>query len=67
MGCPRQEDWSGYPFSSPGKLLCSGIKPGSPVLQADPLPSEPSGEIIESEEGVVTSVLYLDWGSYAMD
>ena len=31
----RQEYWSGLPFHSPG------VKPGSPVLQADSLPSEP--------------------------
>jgi len=26
------------PFPSPGDLLAPGIKPASPVLQADPLP-----------------------------
>ena len=66
-GCPRQEYWSECPFPSPGKLLYPGIKPGSPALQAGPLPSEPSGEIMESEETVDTIVLYLDWGSYATD
>ena len=34
----RQEYWSGLPFSSPGDLLDSGIKPRSPALQADSLP-----------------------------
>ena len=28
-------------FPSPGDLLNPGIKPGSPALQADSLPSEP--------------------------
>ena len=37
----RQEYWSGLPFPSPGDLLNPGIKPGSPMLQADALPSEP--------------------------
>ena len=37
----RQEYWSGLPFPSPGDLPYSGIKPGSPALQADSLPSEP--------------------------
>ena len=37
----RQEYWSGWPYSSPGDLPNSGIKPGSPALQADSLPSEP--------------------------
>ena len=37
----RQEYWSGFPFPSPGDLPDSGIKPGSPTLQEDSLPSEP--------------------------
>ena len=36
----RQEYWSGLPFPSPGNLPHPGIKPGSPALQADSLPSE---------------------------
>jgi len=39
----RQEYWSGYSFLSPGDLSDPGIKPGSPALQADSLPSEPPG------------------------
>jgi len=39
MGFSRQEYWSGLPFPSPGYLPNSGIKPGSPALQADSLPS----------------------------
>ena len=42
MGFSRQEYWSGLPFPSLGDLLNPGIKPGSPALQADALPSEPS-------------------------
>ena len=41
MGFSRQEYWSGLPFPSPGDLSDPGIKPGSPALQADALPSEP--------------------------
>ena len=44
MGFSRQEYWSGLPFPSPGDLPDPGIKPGSPVLQADSLPSEPPGK-----------------------
>ena len=44
MGFSRQEYWSGLPFPSPGDLPNPGIKPGSPALQADPLPSEPPGK-----------------------
>ena len=38
MGFPRQEYWSGLPFSSPGYLLDLGTKPTAPALQADSLP-----------------------------
>ena len=44
MGFSRQECWSGLPFPSPGDLPDPGIKPGSPVLQADTLLSEPPGK-----------------------
>ena len=44
MGFPRQEYWSGLPFSSPGDLSDPGIKPVSPILQADSLPPEPPGK-----------------------
>ena len=33
-----------YPFSSLGDLPNPGIKPNSPELQADSLPSEPPGK-----------------------
>ena len=44
MEFSRQEYWSGLPFPSPGDLPNPGIKPGSPALQGDALPSEPSGD-----------------------
>ena len=44
MGFSRQEYWSGLPFPSPGDLPNPGIKPRSPALQADALPSEPPGK-----------------------
>ena len=44
MGFSRQVSWSGLPFPSPGDLPDPGIEPGSPVLQADALPSEPLGK-----------------------
>ena len=40
MGFSRQEYWSGLPFPSPGDIPDSGIKPRSPALQADSLPTE---------------------------
>jgi len=35
MGFSRQEYWNGLPFLSPGDLPYTGIKPGSPGLQAN--------------------------------
>ena len=46
MEFSRQEYWSGLPFPSPGYLPYPGIKPRSPTLRADALPSEPSGKPI---------------------
>ena len=43
MGFYRQEYWSGLPRPPPGDLPNPGTKPGSPALQADSLPFEPSG------------------------
>ena len=43
MEFSRQEYWNGLPFPSPGHLPNPGIKPGSPTLQADSLPSKPPG------------------------
>ena len=40
MGFFRWKYWSGLPFPSPGDLHDPGIKPGSPALQADSLPTE---------------------------
>ena len=40
----RQEYWSGLPFPSPGDLPNPGIKPRSPALQTDSLPSELPGK-----------------------
>ena len=44
MGFSRQEYWNGLPFPSPGNLPYPGVKPGSPALEADSLPSEPPGK-----------------------
>ena len=43
VGFPRQEYWSALPFPPPGDLPNRGIKPASPALQADSVPSEPPG------------------------
>ena len=44
MGFSRWEYQSGLPFPSPGDLPDPGIKPRSPALQVDALPSEPPGK-----------------------
>ena len=44
MGFSRQEYWSELPFPSPGDLPNPEIKPRSPTLRADALPSEPPGK-----------------------
>ena len=44
MEFSRPEYWSGEPFHSPVDLPDPGIKPGSPALQADSLPTELSGK-----------------------
>ena len=44
MGFSRQY-WSGLPFPFPGYLPDPGIKPGSPALQKDSLPSERPGKM----------------------
>ena len=48
MEFSRQEYWSGLPFVSPEDLPNPGIKPRSPILQEDSLPSEPPGKPIVS-------------------
>ena len=44
MGFSRKEYWTGLPFPSPGHLPNPWIKPGSPALQADSLPTELQGK-----------------------
>ena len=44
MKFSRQEYWSGLPFPSPQDPPDPRIKPSSPSLQADSLPSEASGK-----------------------
>ena len=44
MGFSKQVYQSELPFLSPGDLPDPGIKPSSPALQADALPSESPGK-----------------------
>ena len=58
MEFSRPEYWSGEPFPSPGDLPNSGIKPRSPVLQADSLPAEP---LRKPKNTGVGSLSLLQW------
>ena len=44
MGFPRQEDWTGLLFPSPGDFLDPGIEPESPALAGGFLTTGPSGK-----------------------
>ena len=55
MAFPRQEYWSGQPFPPPGDLSHPGIKPVSPALHADSLPSNPPGK----PSPIVSITIYL--------
>ena len=50
-GFSRQEYWSRLPFPSLGDLPDPGIELRSPTLQADTLPSEPPGKLINKING----------------
>ena len=58
MGFSRQEYWSRLTFSSPVDLPKPGIKPRSPALQADTLPSEPPVKLDDTSIGYI----YLERG-----
>ena len=51
MELSRQEHCSRMAFPSPGDLPNPGIEPGSPMFQADSLPSEPPQNIPRREHG----------------
>ena len=49
----RQEYFNGLPYPLPGDLPSPGIKPRSPALQADSLPSEPPGKPMNTGVGSI--------------
>ena len=68
---PRQEYWSGLPCPPPRDLPNPGIKPKSPALQADSLPSETPGKpkffftnLLKYPDGIVLSYFILSSFSY---
>ena len=73
MRFSRQEYWSGLPFLSPGDLPNPGIKPRSPALQVDSLPTSYEGSPSSSLEtlkkeimGFLYSLNFLCWLSEAL-
>jgi hypothetical protein len=48
MRFPRQEYWSRLSVPSPGDISDPEMEPGSPLLQADSLVSEPQGRSLGS-------------------
>ena len=44
VGFPRQENWNGLPFTSPGDLPNPGIKPASPALAGGFFTNESPGK-----------------------
>ena len=68
----RQEYWSRLPFPSPEDLPDAGIKPGSPILQADsllsyihPILSSTCNVFVEGISYVSYRISYsLDFGDY---
>ena len=52
MGFSRHEYSSGLPFPSPGDPPHPGIKPGSPTLQGDSLPTEPPGQNLGKDTNI---------------
>ena len=49
MGFSSQEHWNGLRCPPSGDLPNPGIEPRCPTLQADALPSEPSGKLADGD------------------
>ena len=47
MGFPRQEQWRGLPFPSPGELPDPGIEPESPALAGGLFTAAPPGKALQ--------------------
>ena len=62
MEFPRQEYWSGVPFTSPWNLPDPEIETRPPVLQVDSLSSEPQVKPLNLKAEIIqeTEVVYVD-------
>ena len=54
LGLPRQEYWSGLPFSSPGDVSDLGIEPVCPALADGFFTTEPPGKPFISSTILIT-------------
>ena len=52
MGLPKQENWSGLPFSPPGDLPDPGIEPASPALVGRLFTTEPLGKPLNPQQSL---------------
>ena len=59
MKFSRPEHWSGQPFPSPVDLPDPGIKPGSPALQADSLPTELLVKLSKKSKFIKKNLKYI--------
>ena len=59
MRLSMQEYWSRLLSPPPGDLPNPGIKPRSPILQADSLPSEPSGKPAINIQNIIYYNLHI--------
>ena len=66
MEFSRLEYWRGLPFPSPGDLPNSGIKPRSPALQVDSLPSEPSPSVFSKMSYSCQLITHLECILYSL-
>ena len=68
MGFSKQEYWSGLPFPFPGDLPDPRIKPGSPALHADTLPTELQGKLSNITLAVVLCLfLFVFYKNFSSD
>ena len=57
----RQEYWNGLPFPSPSDLTNPRIEPVSPALEADSLPTEPSGKPLVLHDTYLNFLKFFQW------
>ena len=64
MELSRPEYWSGEPFPSLGDLPNPGTEPRSPSLEADSLPTEPPGKLVNPASRKLEASESREWEAY---